>query len=487
MRLAILGRNTDDQGTQLEALTKELLESLGYQRLRLNVANNAGEVDVEGEFVVPLPVSPRHVPLIAECKAHKGPLDMTDWLKFLGKLLIAQTAHPDTSGCLVALSGVNGNVTGSFDSLQRPDIRLVDSTTIVSYLEQSHSLAPLAQLHDALRISPRVYLSVDLAYYARRVYWIVTFERGEYTILNSDATPPGDELLQDIRQMVEAKFEALLFVDLREEQLARRSRMTARKAALSVALIGLPVTSGEISGLLRGRLGLELRDADIEPAIAQLVEDRFLVSNDGSIVLSPELETDPSLRVRLFVDFSEEYFLALPVGHECWDRLIDGQLLDEILRIQGDLDLSRSDRDKATQLMRLSPSALMYAIRPDAMILTHRRSNPPPFSPEMIEHDKNHFFRSLFGCLLEDFRGSTLTPYFFATREIEGISRKIQMFVHARRSGEVVIEGEVDDTHMIGEWEEPTPEGLPRYVHVSAMANHYAAQIAACVASRTTA
>jgi hypothetical protein len=116
MRLYILGKTNDDRGTQLEILTRELLESLGYKRLKMNVANDAGEVDVEGEFVTPLPVEPKRTKVIAECKARKEPITMSDWLKFLGKVFIARASGEDVAGCLVALSGVNGNVTGSHDS-----------------------------------------------------------------------------------------------------------------------------------------------------------------------------------------------------------------------------------------------------------------------------------------------------------------------------------------------------------------------------------
>src|SRR5687768_1500652 len=116
MKLRILGLTTDDKGTQLETITKELLESLGYERLQLNIANDAGEVDVQGVIVTPAPAQPIETQLVAECKAHKDPLNMTDWLKFVGKLHIANKANARTYGCLVALSGVNGNVLGSFPS-----------------------------------------------------------------------------------------------------------------------------------------------------------------------------------------------------------------------------------------------------------------------------------------------------------------------------------------------------------------------------------
>jgi hypothetical protein len=41
-----------------------------------------------------VPVQNRETKVIAECKARKDQLNMTDWLKFLGKLFVAKNhAH----------------------------------------------------------------------------------------------------------------------------------------------------------------------------------------------------------------------------------------------------------------------------------------------------------------------------------------------------------------------------------------------------------
>ena len=234
MRLFILGLTNDDRGTQLEILTRELLESLGYQRLKMNVANDAGEVDVEGEFVTPTPVTPKTTRLIAECKAHKDPLNMTDWLKFLGKVYVAESHNDDVTGCVVALSGVNGNVLGSYDALKRTNIRLLDSTTLIEYLAKSHGLAPRPKLLRHLASTGPTHLSINLVYYQRRVYWVVGYDNGRYTLLDADTNYPNDQTLGLVKPMVEARLEAGTFIDLRKEERARRARLLAGKLIIPV-------------------------------------------------------------------------------------------------------------------------------------------------------------------------------------------------------------------------------------------------------------
>ena len=93
MKLHIVGTTTEDMGNQLEAITREILESLGYRRLQMNVDAEAGEVDVQGVHVTPAAVDAIEVRVIAECKAHKNPLSLSDWLKFPGKAHIARQAE----------------------------------------------------------------------------------------------------------------------------------------------------------------------------------------------------------------------------------------------------------------------------------------------------------------------------------------------------------------------------------------------------------
>ena len=117
--LLILGETNHDRGIQLESLTISLLQSIGYSNVTDRVRGAGGdEVDVKANREVPDLGGVRVDKVICECKAIRKSVDMTDWLKFLGKVLVEQSAeHNRVSGFFIALSGINGTVQGSYEAL----------------------------------------------------------------------------------------------------------------------------------------------------------------------------------------------------------------------------------------------------------------------------------------------------------------------------------------------------------------------------------
>ena len=472
----------------METLTKELLESLGYQRLKMNVANDAGEVDVEGEFITRLPVADKSTKIIAECKAHKDPLNMTDWLKFLGKVFLTEANNEDVVGCLVALSGVNGNVLGSHDALKRKNIRLVDSTVLIEYLSKTYGLSPRAELQRYLTPTGRTYLSVNLAYYKRRVYWVIGYDNGQYTVLEADGSYPSDPTLDLIKPMVEDRFEGGTFVDLRQEEGARRARLLARKLVITGAMIGNGSTTVDdvVKILDQQKLTDEVSKEEVATAVTDIVNEGLMALDDETkaVKFVEEIDTDLELRRKLFVEFGRERFVTLPLGCDWWDRHVDEQLMLQACKVQADLKLDDDSQRKATELMRLSPSALIYALLPDPMIVTHHQgATAVPTNEDMLAHDRNHFMRSLYNHLMRDFRTANLAKYFHSQRRIEALARKTHLTVY-NRDDAIVIDAEVADTSMIGEWHEKSPSGDPIYVHLSALPD-YAERRRAAAAERT--
>jgi hypothetical protein len=120
MRLRVFGKHSDDKGTQLEQLTRRLLERLGYRQVALNVVGSGGsEIDVRAEYPVPGLLESSPIRLVGECKAYETPINLPDWLKFLGKVYSEEARRPgQVRGLLVALSGANGNVLGAVDELR---------------------------------------------------------------------------------------------------------------------------------------------------------------------------------------------------------------------------------------------------------------------------------------------------------------------------------------------------------------------------------
>ena len=125
MKLHILGKNKKDKGSQLEALTKNILDNQGYKNIILNYVGTGGhEIDVHAVRSQIVCVKVVEYPIICECKAHEKMISMPDYDKFKGKVTTAKEENANTSGLLIALSGAMGTVIGAND-VNKSDIQLI--------------------------------------------------------------------------------------------------------------------------------------------------------------------------------------------------------------------------------------------------------------------------------------------------------------------------------------------------------------------------
>ncbi|MGE5610368.1 MAG: hypothetical protein ACM359_14030, partial [Bacillota bacterium] len=86
--MIILGANTEDKGNQLEQLARDLLAALKYQNItRSEILPGGSEVDVTAEYQVPGLGNGIRKGWLAASKEKTAPIDSTQWLKFLGKVL----------------------------------------------------------------------------------------------------------------------------------------------------------------------------------------------------------------------------------------------------------------------------------------------------------------------------------------------------------------------------------------------------------------
>ena len=184
MEIIILGETKDHKGTELEKLCKRLFEKLGFDKSALNIVKSgANEYDVMAKSTKIIDERQVSVPIIAECKAHRKKCDLPDFLKFLGKLYCLRNEEPNTEGYFVALSGVNGNFLGAYDSLRCKDksIHLIVEEDLINFLQADYRLSDITSVR--LKVSQfthRVIDSIDLALYDNKVYWLVRFNSKDY-------------------------------------------------------------------------------------------------------------------------------------------------------------------------------------------------------------------------------------------------------------------------------------------------------------------
>jgi Restriction endonuclease len=236
--MLILGKNSDDKGTQLEKLTLALLVARGYRNLSISVIGSGGEErDVEGEYDAPLMASRKVFKLICECKAYKSVVSLPEWLKFCGKLYVArQTSRVEAHGCFIALSGVNGNVRGIYAELKEHEanIELVTGDDLLALVREVYPLLDLkAVLERTKKATDRVITESDVAYYDGQVYWLLMFEGETYTVLKADGKLLSAEEAAALRPMVETQKPAAKYVNLQEEAQAKERAYAAETAVLS--------------------------------------------------------------------------------------------------------------------------------------------------------------------------------------------------------------------------------------------------------------
>ena len=194
MKVFIYGKNTDDKGTQLETLTTAILKSLGYTVSPNEITSGGGELDVVATKKDSIA---GEICLICECKAHNSLITMNDWYKFIGKLHLKQKENQLTRGLMIALSGANGYVMGSYRDIKSDNyISLITNEDLLEYIQKIHPIVSEKQVAKMIsNYSRKDVVDVNIIYYDNCYYWYICFPSGEYTILKDDLSGVEDEYL----------------------------------------------------------------------------------------------------------------------------------------------------------------------------------------------------------------------------------------------------------------------------------------------------
>jgi Restriction endonuclease len=417
----ILGKHSDDKGTQLEKLTKTLLESKGYRNVcRSWIGSGGDEIDVQGEFSAPLLNSTKTHRLICECKAYKDAVSLPEWLKFCGKLYVAgYSSTADQHGCFIALSGVNGNVRGSHDALKEKgaNIELVTGDDLQSLVQSVYPHHERKNILDAVkRVSSRTVTGSDLAYCDGRVYWLVMLEDESYTILqsNGQTLSGGDATL--LCPMVERSQPVTKYVNLQEEAMAR----TIAFAAESWVIGRLMVAGGNGSRFATTAAEGDLTKDDLNAAGERLMASGVITATDADNWTLPD--SDFGKIVTLYRTLFAGSCSTSHLGCHWYDAHIDRSLLEEIRKIQAGMAIDDEASERVLQVLRISPTALRLALQPIEIIVNGREQCGGKFVPEIVaKGHQDHFMNVLFQAVHSDFEQPALANYFFQKREIKEV------------------------------------------------------------------
>lgn len=401
MRLYILASGKDAKGTQLEYLTKSILDSLGYQYVATNYITAGGdEIDVYAKVRIPTPGKMMEYPVLCECKAHESPISENDWQKFLGKMFKQRQKNSLTQGLMIALSDANGNVKGDYDQSHYEGIQLLQGNDLIQSLSKAFSLEsePIAR-EQVLHLTNETVISVDMVLFEKEIYWLFTFASGQFSLFDKNyhslSEGVSDRLIPLLSKYTTLKPSS--YKDIRKEfELVQRRDLvhTVLCWRMMRGTLHFQDAVSDVVHLTNGTVIPDIKDVE---EVAATLPFAGIDSQLKTVSLKAPEEIDylvfyrEALRGPIPAFLFSDYYL----------QHIDYRLLDRIFEIQFGLTLEEKDREKCLFLLRHSPGALRYALYPDRFVKS---------MVVMDEHTdnhsaRNHFVEQLISFFIDDLKG----------------------------------------------------------------------------------
>lgn len=366
MEIFILGDSNDQKGTELEKLCKRLFDKLGFDKSALNIVKSgANEYDVFAHRTIRTMEESKVIPIIAECKAHKKKCDLPDFLKFLGKLYCQKKENPNAEGYFIALSGVNGNFLGAYESLKKIDesIHLLVEEDLIQYLQHDYCLSDIQSIRYLVtQYTNRVIDSVDLALFDNKVFWLIRFNSRDYTIISSENEPLTEEDASKLHPLL-SSYSYYNYVDLPQEQ-ERLIRLSYVRGIILCFALNNNAKDQETVCKMLADTGISIEEFE-----RVRCNDTHYISNEYPLTIQIE-----GSKVDFFKYLLSNYVFVETITAEQYQSIIDETFINEICEIQGGLSLTDEERIQATRLLKISHSAILNAIVPDKFIINSIRN-----------------------------------------------------------------------------------------------------------------
>lgn len=434
MRILILESNKDKKGTMLESMVKNILRFLQYDYVTTNEIGAGGnELDVVAERRIHSINNVEVYPVICECKAHERPIDMTDWLKFLGKVYKESLHNCRAEGLLIALNDANGNVKGDIRTNAYQNARLLSAEDLVNACMRCYAMASTLQVKNVVKTwTVNVLSDISIVMHDGIPYWLLTFIDGKYTLLTKDAEFLNSEiasvlirLMSELTPVTEDKY-----IDIRKEKVIR-AKEHAIMTVMSWAVMKGPMSAHRIAELIVEHTGNTIHPSDDEVLISAN-KLKYLKVQDGTIVLKPIEEID-------FVEFYRTV-LSLGIPTNLYDAFyydhIDEPLLDELLNLQGVIGLNMEDKNIVHFLIKHSPSALRALLYPNKMF-TQKVNVSNVDDNALKESMKGLLIQTLANCIEVD-SDSDIAMLLFDHLDIRDFNKQT-LYEIVKKDGEKVI------------------------------------------------
>ena len=411
MRFIILGKNSDDKGTQLEQLTQTMLEHQGFTNLIPNKQESGGnEIDVSAEKILQqVGGKPMTIPVICECKAHNNAITLPDWLKFLGKLYIARLKKQNTIGLMISLSGANGSVMGSLEKDFSGDenVQLIAGDTLKSILSEIYELPAPSALRDRLQNEASLIVEdVSPVYYGKKAYWLITFENGGYTLYSGKGEYLDKNKVKKLLPLIEKEtsYKRKDYIDINE--LRNHKLLEARlKVFLLRDCVNNTTVSVEEFRKESEQVGLEISD------LKSFFENCTVLKYDEESETISLCGASDSFLIDFYKTiYSSDQVPIELMSSDFYKNHIDDSFLEIIKKTQFGLQLPSDYKEKILFILQYSPSALLYSLTPDPIL----QSNRLPFMDEGMKRlYQSHFISQLSEAFRADFTNQRLSRFYF--------------------------------------------------------------------------
>ena len=400
MRILLLEENKDKKGKLLETIVKVLLASYGYDYVATNEIGAGGnEIDVVAEKKQIIVGGVKTYPLICECKAHESPINMNDWLKFLGKVYKEKRKNSLSSGLMIALSDANGNVKGDIrNDNNQEDAKLITGNELIEPIVQHYGLVSNTEITNIIKHWTNLtIIEWNIAFYNNTPYWIVFFTDGKFTILNKDGQFLEEEKLNTLISVFISlsTYSKDKYVDIRKNKVVEIKKKAIKDIAIwALMKSSLSYTQIREQIVLNSGGKLLVDESEIEKCLKEL---DFVDIADNVAKLKPIQEIN-------MMEFYRTLFgLGIPTKlyNSFYIEHIDESLLDSVLCLQGGLSLTDEERKTVLFIIKHSPSALHIALYPNPLFSTHSRVVGGDMNA-LQESLKSSFIQTLANCLEVD-------------------------------------------------------------------------------------
>lgn len=439
MKLYILGNTNDDKGTQLEILTKEMLEKQGYSNIAGNVIVSGGsEFDAVASYKMPLATNYIEYQVICECKAHSNPINITDWMKFIGKVYVEKLKNDHTTGLMIALSGANGNVIGSYNEIKdRGLVNLMVGDDIIEFLTKEYNLTSAQSIESYVkRFTDKSISIISLAYYDQAIYWIVGFIEGGFTVLKKNATQLNSKELEIIVELLNKNTEYTGYIDIEQENEARNRRINIEKVALSILMdASIPLSIDEVFAQYEDITTQKSNEKAAKDEIGNALRNNsFAIESEEKYYLK---EFDIDSLIEFFKYIYSEILPVRLLGRKWFSEKINEELFTKVLDIQCKIKVSEKQRRECLFLIKHSPSALAYAIHPDEDLTRYRSPNGTTIAENVDKGHTQMFVQKLTDLFIKDFHNQALHELYFSDYGIFDV--RIEQTLTVLNEGENVL------------------------------------------------